>query len=246
MLFKTSKDLTLVVYDDFKNAKCFQFSKKQLKFFLTAVPVIVLVSVSVVTAVLLYGQQIIQRIKSSQPEIITQLNDEKKELADEMARVTALNEELVQKLSLAGDTGGEASSHQVFLFKAPAGMQDLTEKSPIKISDIRHEITENEIGLEFNIGHNEEFSTYSKMSGYILVFFKSGSLLSVYPRFGNSLDSALTTFNAGEPFAFKRLRPVKAIFPKFSQLAESLSFKIMIFSKSGDLLQKHVATFKSM
>ncbi|MEI8346038.1 MAG: hypothetical protein WCG27_01125 [Pseudomonadota bacterium] len=81
------------------------------------------------------------------------------------------------------------------------------------------------------------------ISGHVLVIMKANNQLSLYPieGLGNELQM---TFNQGEPFSFNRLRPVNTKFPLPLITPIEVQFRILVFSRTGDLLFEQLVTHK--
>ena len=241
MLFKPSKYLTLVVYEDSKATKCFQFPKSQLKIVLTLIPLIVVFSLGISTLFLtlkLVGPNIYGQRSTAEPGKKFKDKIEKIELENE--ELKNINIDLLAKINSAPISGKETidtSKTWPSILHPSIGMKDLTINSPIKLENFTTKAQGTHgVQLNFNISHND--SGDNKTSGYILVLLKAGNSLLVYPKSNENIEQNFTAFNLGETFTVHRFRPVEAIFPDGVPKATPLWFKVFIFNRSGDLLQK--------
>lgn len=238
MLFKPSKYLTLVVYEDSKSTKCFQFPKTQLKIVLTLIPLVIFFSLglSVMALTLRMGPPKIRapRFSNDSPKYKEQV--EKMEL--QMEELSGVNKELVAKVNQGGTKLPEESlNFWPSLLRPGAGFKDLTQNSPIKLENFTPKmLSGGGVQLAFNIAHT--LTGEIKTSGHILVMMKAGNSLQFYPKTNENFDQGLTSFNLGETFTVHRFRPVEANFPDPITKGSTLWFKVLIFNRSGDLLQK--------
>ena len=239
MLFKPSKNITLVVYEDFKSTKCFQINKIQLKVFLTALPFLLILSILVVIFSLIFVHNTISRVDQRVPEAILALQNEKKTLDDQIVELKQDHENLTQKIA-----SGNSATHSAqdlgltqYLFKPTLGFKDLSANTPFTLEDFTVTRESNHLKLKFNIARAESDTSSRRISGYILAFMKTANQLNVYPQTSAGFSQSLVTFNQGETFSFSRFRPVEAVFD-LPATNKKAFFKVLIFSKSGDLIKK--------
>ena len=115
-------------------------------------------------------------------------------------------------------------------------MKDLSSTAKFTVEKTDVISMGNKIQLYFELVNQTKDN--SKITGYVFVIMKYNDKFVFYPKTATLEDNLLITFNRGESFAMSRLRKVEnAIFdsPKQNTI---LYFKILIFSRTGDLLYK--------
>lgn len=231
MLYKPSKNLTLVVYEDQNATKCFEIRKSQLKTLVIIMPLTLLLFAVGALLAGVYFKNIVQSLKQKEPALIQQLKSEKQVLQQEKSQLGSENANLLQRLQ----SKDVMVTPTLPFFHPIPGAQDLTSSKPIITENLKTNIKKEKIGISFNLLNNQQVT--QKISGHIFVFLKAGNHLQVYPKEGFSFDKSLTSYHLGESFTVSRFRPVEASFPKPSDVQEAM-FKIFIFSRKGDLLYK--------
>ena len=101
MLFKASKDITLVIYQDQVAPRCYEIKKNLVTFFTFAIPIISTTCVLIVIFGSLYFKSLRDTIKSHEPKIIAEL---KTEVADLKKSEKGFGCEFRLKNSVLGNT----------------------------------------------------------------------------------------------------------------------------------------------
>ena len=97
------------------------------------------------------------------------------------------------------------------------------------------------IQLDFNLTNNTK--NKERVSGYVFVLLKEKGLVQYYPSDSIPENQNQIFFNKGEFFATSRFRLAKATFYS-PQSLKKLTFNIIVFSNTGDLILKKVISSK--
>ncbi len=230
MLQNNQEELTLLIYDNPKPPKCLKFNKKTLKWFMFFLPLLVTFSLLITAYVLANFKKLRLENELKQPQIITEL---KTEISDLEKKINLQNDEvksLVDKISKGSVSTNEEN---VSLINLPLGYNNFLSKKITNIKEVKHSVTPSGTKIEFNIVNqlNEK-----KLSGYVFVIRITKNSFEVFPETDLDVDDFLLNYNKGESFTTYRFRPVEA---KFSPIKSELyTYKIIIFSKLGDLIYK--------
>lgn len=232
MIYRPSETLTLLIYEDQRPAKCFEIKKGQVKFLSLVIPLIVLSSVLSVLFIFAYIKNLSTRKTLNGPSFATLqlLQEENGRLVATQKELKELNNTLMGKIQGTADT-----TNLMPLFRPTMGYEDLTGESPLALRNLKTQVMEKSLSLTFDIVniHPEQ----NKVSGFVFAMMKDSDQLTFFPSLKMDLKEAyLTSFDQGESFTVTRFRPVEASFPKPSKSPNQISFKIFIFSKTGDLL----------
>lgn len=232
MIYKTSKNLTFVVYENQRPAKCFEIHKGTIKFLVFIFPFILLAALLVVLFAFTYHKHIMMEGKKEEPKIITDLKSTVGALEKEKAELAIFNKELINKMNQ------EVSKEISYPFiSTPKGAQDLTEKNLAILQDIKFSFDkENRPMIFFNIANNR--NEQNRLSGHVSVVLHNGPNMGIYPAPISNSKSEIEpyTFNMAESFSVARFRPVEAKYTVTPLKNYPLFFEIIIFSRSGDLL----------
>lgn len=235
MIYKSSKTLTFVIYEDQRPAKCFEVKKGQVKFLFLLIPFIVILSVMTVLFVFAYIKNLKVQSEKEPPPIIEQLKNEKNILLKNQQELQDLNKSLLSKIESSGESS-ETTSILPF-FRPILGQEDLTGQSPLAIKNLSTQVISNSLKFTFDLVNIQPEQTKSPITGYVFVLMKDQNLLTIFPPLPFDLKEAfLTKFDLGEKFTVTRFRPVVANFARPSHPPHPIFFKIFIFSKTGDLL----------
>jgi hypothetical protein len=229
-----SKKLSFLVYENSESPKYFELKKSYFKFILMGLPSISFVSIVALVFCAIYFKQIREMARRKEPAIIKELRSERNSLALKLDVSEKLSITLQDKL--ANSTGSVASISTLDLFKKSRGMKDLSSTAKFTVEKTDVISMGNKIQLYFELVNQTKDN--SKITGYVFVIMKYNDKFVFYPKTATLEDNLLITFNRGESFAMSRLRKVEnAIFdsPKQNTI---LYFKILIFSRTGDLLYK--------
>ncbi len=232
-----SRKLGFLVYEGQQDPKYFEIKKSYFKFLLMGLPSLSFISIIALVLCGIYFKQIEEMAKRKEPAIIKDLKTKNLKLATLFQESKQLSEELQKKLVL-GKTNISSEIATLDLFKAIPGMQDLSAKALFTVENIEAYPNGNKIQFQFNIVNQTKEN--KKIAGYIFVIMKNQGQFFFYPQSAIAQDSLQIAFNRGESFATSRFRPVNNIFFPLPKKDTSLLFKIIIFSRSGDLLYKNI------
>ncbi|MBT7610119.1 MAG: hypothetical protein HN576_10200 [Bacteriovoracaceae bacterium] len=233
-----SKKLSFLVYENSESPKYFELKKSYLKFILMGLPSISFISIMALIFCGIYFKQIREMARRKKPAIIEELRIERDGLALKLKESHILNTKLQHKLtsSAATSAGPGINISTLNLFKKTAGMTDLSAAAKFTVEKIDVIPSGNKIQLYFELVNQTKDN--SKIAGYVFVLMKNKGQFFFYPESSTIEDDLQITFNRGESFAMSRLRKVdKAVFPAPKE-STTLYFKILIFSRTGDLLYK--------
>ncbi len=234
MTTKSSKKLSFLLYDKKKGPVFVKTDKGLLKFTLYALPIITLVALVVVLAGSVYFKQIAEMARRKEPAIIKDLKEKNLKLSTKLVDVSALNEEFEKKLSSSSSTGTKIAT--LSLFRSVPGQEDLSTKPMLSIETPYFEISPDKVNIKFDIVN--QTVNGKKLSGYIHIHMSTASKMIFYPQSEIASEDMLLSYNQGESFAFSRLRHVNATFDLTGIKASKALFKVLIFSRTGDILLK--------
>jgi hypothetical protein len=232
MISKLAKDLTLIIYDTPSPPKCIKINKAALKVLLVIFPIIVIVSLTVSIYFLSNVQRSSYQGTSPQPKKV-------KELESQLAETKSL---LVQKESIANELqkkiadGTKSTETTLSIFKTPLGFKDLSQVTNAKIDNIKFEHQQSLSTISFNLVNNQENA--EKLTGHIFVIQIGPASLKFYPETALQTGDFVLRYNTGEAFTASRFRPVIAKFKNDAN--EEISYRVYIFSRSGDLLMNQL------
>jgi len=231
MIHNKTKHITLVVYDQNKAAKCFEIKKQTVKVFVSLIVLIVLATS--IASLYSYGhfKDKIKNLKAVDPKVVKELRSTNTSLSEQNEDLLADNKRLLNKLKQT-DVSGEFEPILGF-FKPVLNQQDLSSQKQIQVENFNVKSKTSSLEFVFNIINPTPDK--SRRSGHIFVIMKSGPFFSIYPDTETSFEDYITSFDKGETFNVSRFRPVISSFKKPSQLGK-LYFKVVIFSREGDLI----------
>ncbi len=239
----SSKKLGFLVYEAENAPRYYEIKKSLLKFILYGLPLATLILLGIVLLGSMYFEQISERAKRKEPAIIKELRENVASLEGQLSESQVLTKNLEERLA-KGDTSTDIIRNTMGLFLPVPGMQDLTRTPNLAVENIEPVISGDRIQLKFNIINQTKDN--QKLAGYIFVMMKHSGKIYFFP--GNSMEESefKVKFNSGESFATQRFRPVDNVFfPYNSGLIEDYLFKILIFSRTGDLLYKQLVSKKT-
>lgn len=240
MQVKAEKNkISFILYEGSQAPKYFEISKSMLKFIVFGLPFITLIAISLLAAGGIYFKQIKTMAERKEPEIIQLLKLEKLALEKKEEDALKMNEELIAKLS--STTAPSVGLTGLNIFSATAGSLDKTQTPVFEIQEDEVLPAANKIHFRFNVVNLTKDN--SKLAGYIFVLMKHQDSLHLYPKGSIPTDQFEVKYSKGESFATRRFRSTEAIFPKPKTSGVAL-FKVIIFSRSGDLLHKKIISKK--
>lgn len=228
MLYKPSKNITLVVYQDQKPAKCFELSKRQLKLFVVSVPIVVTLSLLITASLGIYFKTLTLQIKSKEPEVIKSLKENSLALEESVSNLRSENQELLSKLK----SGISKTGIELSFFNPVPGAQDLRKSQLILTENLKTSFSQGQVKINFNLVNNRDDG--KKASGYVFVLQKSQGSIRIHPETAFSLEGGITSFHLGESFTMSRFRPVVATFPSNKE-DKNIELLVFVFSRTGDL-----------
>lgn len=230
--------LSFILYKNKKVPSFFEIDKGFLNFFYYGLPLITLIALFGAGSLLVYFKQIREVAKRKEPAIIKELKIKNMALKETIIEAQVTSKTLERKLiSGASGTGLLTMS----FFKASPGQEDMTKSPDLAIESISSSQDQKSYALKFNLSNNS--SNQEKIAGYIFVMMKSNNSYHFYPGDIFEDNEMQINFNKGEYFATSRFRPVEAKFPLPPKATVAL-FKILVFSRTGDLLLKQIISKK--
>lgn len=234
MITQTKKKLSFIIYDENQAPRYYELSKGLLRFIVFVLPTLALISILITIAGFLYFKQIRHFAQMKEPQIISDLKQEIVTLKEQTASLDKERESLLVKLGQG--TKDATSLESLLLFKPSPGRKDLTKSPNLRIEEVEATQQGQNINLDFKILNLTK--DQSRISGFIFVVMKDGDNLVTWPN-GSMADQEMDiSFNKGELFSTSRFRPVKVSFPPTKE--KDLLFKIVIFSRTGDLIYKQL------
>ena len=234
MLFKQTPKITFVIYQNQKTVRAFEFDKRKLKFIFLLISVLLLVSFFTIFFLLAYVKNKGQNLSEGHLTYGHQQASKIQELEDKLAQISKLNEQYQKKIP---QSPNEVES--IFpLFSTPLGSRNLTQKKWLEAKAIDIKFHSKKIFLYFNIINARQNGT--KLLGYIFVVMIQGPQISFYPDPKISFDQTTPSFNQGETFTISRFRRVEGHFYQVPQNNLPVTFKIFIFSKTGDMIHHQI------
>jgi len=232
-----SGKIGLVLYEDGDTPKYFELGQKTLHAIIIGLPLATLICLGVTIGVILNLNEIRNLVVKREPVIINNLKREKSELLVQVDELRKTQQELQMKLSLP-------ASEDILplrVFKQVHGMKDQSQTPIFSIEDIETLIQDKQVRFRFNIVNLSKET--QKLAGHAFVIMKDNRGYFVFPKEAMPDDQFEVDFIKGESFATTRFRPVDAVFP-LDPSSDTLLFKILIFSRTGDLIHKQIVVKK--
>ena len=234
---ENDKKLSFVMYQEEKAPQIFEIKKNILKFLIIAFPILAFLFLTTIVTGTLYFRKIKTFAERQESQTLKDLKVKNALFLKKESDYKRTTKKLQQKLAKAPSTG----LGTLGLFKATNGQIDQSKKSPISLDSVKTKNVGNKVQFIFNLKNKKENG--KKISGYLFIVTKFGETLRIYPNGSFLEDDFQIAFNKGESFGFSRFRPVKATF-KTPKSLKSMSFKILVFSKIGDLIFQEIVTKK--
>jgi hypothetical protein len=234
---ENEKKLSFILYQEGKAPKIFEIKKNIIKFLIIAFPILGLLFLTTVVTGTLYFRKIKTFAENQESKSLKDLKVKNALFVKKEKEYKRTAEKLQKKLAAAPSTG----LGTLALFKSTNGQIDYSLKTPIVLESVRTKALGNQIQLNFNLKNPRKNG--KKISGYLFILNQVGDTLRIHPKDAISKKEFQIPFNKGESFGFSRFRPVKTVFP-LPKSMKTMSFKILIFSKIGDLLFQEFITKK--
>ena len=225
------KKFSFLFYKEKDVPQFYEVHKGFFKFFLYGLPIITLSCLILITGLLVYFKQIREVAKRKEPAVIRELKLKNLELEKGIKVATNARLSLEKKLvSSASSSGLKTMS----IFKIPPGQKDLTKSPKLTVKNVES----SEVGKTYNLSFNLNNNSQEKVAGYIFIIMRQGNSYQFYPEGMFEENEIQIDFNKGQYFATSRFRPVLAKFLLPAKKVNAL-FKILVFSRDGDLVLKH-------
>lgn len=232
MISKLAKELTLIIYDSPSPPKCIKINKTTLKVLLVLFPLLLIASLLTSTYFLSLSHRASAKTDAEEPKKVKELEKQLFDTKNLLSQKESMTDELQKKIA----DGVKTSETSISIFKTPLGFKDLSEVTNAKIENIKFEQLKNISTISFNLVNQQENS--EKLTGYIFVIQVGPASIKFYPESPLQSGDFLLRYNAGEAFTASRFRPVVAKFK--NDLNEEVTYKVYIFSRSGDLLMNKI------
>lgn len=231
------KKLSFILYQEEKAPQIFEIKKNILKFLLIAFPILAFLFLLTIVTGTLYFRKIKTFAEKQESQTLRDLKVKNALFLTKEKNYTNEIKNLQNKLARPSTSGLGTLS----LFKTTNGQIDQTKKSPIILEAIKTRKVGKKVQVTFNMKNKNENG--SKISGYLFILTKVGNSIKSYPTDSITNMDFQIPFNKGESFGFSRFRPVKvALRPPKG--AKTLSFKVLVFSRIGDLIFQEFITQK--
>lgn len=232
---QSNDKLSFILYTQQKAPRFYEISRNYFKFLTVGLPLITFLSLGALVAMGVYFKQLEVLAKRKEPVVINNLREENQTLSTKISELENLNKSLENKLASPIESTREFST--LSLFKQVQGQKDLSKSPALTLEEEEVVPSENDLALNFKIVNATKDG--SRQAGYLFVVMKAANQVAVYPEDSFERDEMQLAFNKGEYFATSRFRPVRAVFPRVPG-ARDVLFKIIIFSATGDLIQKQI------
>lgn len=234
MTIKPNKKLSFVLYEDKKNPKYFEIKKGVLKFILIAPPVISITALFAILLGLTYFNQIRELIEKKEPAIIQELKSKNAQMDREKQELVNFSKTLQKKLLSDEPT----QLDYLYLFQKHRGSSVKLSPATFSIDkvEINKKSKEDKVELKFNLVN----IIGKKQSGYLFILMATPNGIQFYPKNILSSEKMLIKFNTGESFYTSRFRPVKADFNLNANSGATPFFKVLVFSRVGDLIHEQI------
>lgn len=234
----SQKKLSVILYQDGDKPKYYELNKAQMKTLIVGLPILTSISIILLIVGALSLKTLRVQAERKEPKIILDLRSELADLEKKSEDVFKLNEELISKLSTSTEQVGP-STLPLTLFRTTPGQQDLSQTPSLNVEDFEFNLKEKEVHIKFNLVNQDPDGP--RQTGTIFIIMMTGNTYTFYPQDALSPDETKLVFNKGEFFSAARFRPVEArmiLPPRFG----SALFKVLIFSRTGDLVAKKIFT----
>jgi len=228
--------LAFILFDSLRSPRYYEIKKSFLKFLLVFLPALTMVSIVVTCLFFFYFKDLKTSLATREPKIITELRQQalaQKKIIEQLKLEkkklqTKLNSPVIPQLATLN------------LFKPTQGREDLTAKSVVSISNSQAVAKRNKLYFTFDLVNTT--TNNQRLSGYLFIVFRTKKTLQVYPETSFAPGEMEILYSHGEFFSTARFRTTEAIFniPNGVAMGATGHFKILIFSRTGDLLHKEI------
>jgi len=230
---------SLILQDGEQLPKYYSVSKKLSKFLILGLPTLVLLLCLILLGIMIYFKQIKTSVIRKEPQIIRDLKQERKTLADEVAHLKKSTVILQNKLSQAPSSGKESlRMSELNIFKSSANADEMYGKTSLVVEDIEILLENPTAKVNLKLVNNRPSE---KAGGFLFIILRSKNTISFWPPQNLSSTNKQLQFNKGESFSINSFRNIKGLFKNIPKSTEIIDFEIIIFSKAGDLIYKKKA-----
>jgi len=219
------KKLSFVLYQEEKSPQYFEIKKNFLKFIFVAFPITLILLIFFIVVGTIYLRKI--KNLATVPGTTTTISANQVVQTSEkeyLKQIQILEERLNKPAEGLSSLG---------LFKQIKGQIDLSKKPMIAVEGLSNSIVDGKTQLQFSL--NNITDSNKKISGHLFVVIKNQNMLKIFPENAISDGDFQANYNKGEKFSFNRLRPFAVTFSE-GRISKNLTFKILVFSLTGDLL----------
>jgi len=224
------------MYDSFKSPRYYEIKSTFAKFLLILLPSLTILSILVSCFFFFYLKSLKSSLAKQEPKIISQLREESFQKNEIINNLKRTQQELQQKL----ESPVNLQLTSLNLFKPVTGRADLTKNSVLSISNTQVKIKNQKLYFTFDLVNTTQNN--KRLSGYLFVIYRNNRTLQFYPDKSFSKNAMDLAFNNGEFFSTARFRATETVFSMPKEIITNLKgqFRILIFSKSGDLLHEEI------
>lgn len=251
MIPKPSKDkFTFIFHRENAAPKYFEISRRRLINYLIAIPTgftLLFIAIIILAFFLkgnneIYIPKTIQTnptVKKISNDDLEKIRKEKEELEGKFQELQATNQELVTKLST---NSGKINPplQELSLFTILPDQRDISITPVIGINELKITQENDEINFRANLLNK---SDNPKVSGHLFIIMKAENAVWLYPSDAFPKERMTINYNSGETVLFARLRIVDAKFP-IPPKGSKAFFKVLLFSRTGDLVHKEVFPYE--
>lgn len=232
---KPKNHFGVLLYDQKYLPRYYELSKRLVKSLFVIPSFVSLLCLIALLMVGIHFKNIRTLIIKKEPVIIQKLKDENSKLLKTQHELQTYTKELQNKLVSKAVSPLDTLS----LFRPIPGQNDSTLSPGFSIQNEKVERNGDKIKYRFEI-HNE-MKEGKKLTGYLFVLFQQYGGIQIYPQ--DAVDSNMQlVYNRGESFTTYRFRPTETSF-NYSLSSDVSYLKILVFSRTGDLLFKQIKPF---
>jgi hypothetical protein len=232
---RSPNKISLILYEQKNVPRYIEIDKRLLRLILFIMPLITLVSLSLLIGGVIYFKKGKQDVVYQESKELNDLKDSQDSLNREKEQLLKEIDELQSRLSSAPTMASttEGPGNALFqLIRTSNGYKDLTAEKLLSIQEIKTVKEINDLMFSFTMANSTPEE--KTIAGHAIVIMRTNDTLQIYPTSGLSPELQFP-YNNGETFSFTRLRPVNARFNLPANVTD-LTFRILIFSRTGDLI----------
>lgn len=234
--------LSFIVYDGSRGPRYYQISRQLFRTLFWGLPSFGIIGLLIALLATTAYQQLRKNIESVDPQIVVELKEKSANLEEEKIAADKLVQDLQKKLADTANLSNDEKINPLSilnLYQSVPGAQDLSQTPTLSMDDFQVTNTGGNTVVKFNLVNVTKDS--ERVSGFIFVVLRMDQSMYFYPDSSFSEGDMQIPFSNGEIFATSRFRPVEARFPAPTKATTAL-VKILIFSRTGDLMFKRIQT----